>query len=274
MFNLIGSKINKFYVGCIIIIVCIIASLLFDNTNNKKNKQTFVIAYGEDLASLIIKSIENSNADIKLESKDISYINIGDCCGSNAQFAFATGEVDAAILCPDAVSYLEDLGKGYVVVGNVLYDSDVFIYSDKIEKVKKIAYMNKRYYQRDLMEEKFDSEKEYIPIIPSGIPYAMTTGAIDAACVDVMNYLELNYDCMQLSKNRVTQVLVVKKELFNDERYKRFVDMYNDVATKMNTDKEYLYDIIAKNVTNKTKEEIIDKWKRLQVQFGYLKKIN
>ena len=44
------------------------------------------------------------------EQADIDAQQVGDCCGSNSQFALSTGDVDVAVVCPDAVKFLPEGG--------------------------------------------------------------------------------------------------------------------------------------------------------------------
>ena len=77
----------------------IMAALVWKHTGAPSHalEEPLVIAYGDDIAGIIL---QKALADLPAERADIGLdaINMGDCCGSNAQFALSTGQVDVAVL--------------------------------------------------------------------------------------------------------------------------------------------------------------------------------
>ena len=93
----------------IVLAITIVAALVWKHTSAPSHalEEPLVIAYGDDIAGIIL---QKALADLPAERADLGLdaINMGDCCGSNAQFALSTGQVDVAVLCPDAMLDLAD----------------------------------------------------------------------------------------------------------------------------------------------------------------------
>lgn len=268
MLHWIESKKNVFLVALWIILIFVFALI-----NNKKllNKP-LRFAYGNDLASAIIAKIKEEYIGEK-DNTEYSFFSIGDCCGSTSQFAFASGEVDVAVICPDMYKELKKLNKNYVIAGELLYDSEVLIYLGDFDSINLIGFMNKRKEQEDILNDYFNNKKKCVPIIPSGLSYALYSGVIDAAYVDVISFLKLDAKAKLITNNICSNVLVVRKDLVNDIRFIDFAEKYNSAIDKINSDEKNLYSFIDELIGGDNKEELINKWKQLRVRFGCINKI-
>ena len=262
---------NKNKIIAFILFVLIIAIAL--SNLNLKSSEKLKIAYTEDLAGIIMSNIEEKAKLSKLSS-DIEFLNIGDCCGSNAQFVLANNKVDIVVMCPDAVKYLNEIKNDYVEIGTILYDSDILISSKEKKDIKKIGYMNKRNMQKDALDEIFDGSVAKYPLFPSALPYALSNDKIDAAVVDVNSYLLLDIDGINITKNVPTQNIVVRKQILDDKRLEDFIKIYNEEINKINEDENYLLEMINQNlnIKNLKIEDLRNKWKKIKIRLEMLKK--
>lgn len=238
--------------------------------NIKQNKNILRIAYTNDLSGFIFNDIENDKNN-GLNIKDYKFMDLGDCCGSSAQFAFATNQIDMAIMCPDAVKYLDEINNdNYILLGSITYDSDVLI-SDKIKSdIKTVGYMNRRSIQKNILNDYFGNDVSLIPMSPLSLGYALKSNAIDAAYVDMSTYLQLDYSGITLTNDIVTQKLVINKRVKNNSNIKKIVKLYNDKVAEISDD-DKLYRFISKHLKLYDKEVVLKKWKNQKIKFGMLK---
>ena len=260
---LIENK-NKIIVAILFLLIITITLSNF----NIKTSDKLKIAYTEDLAGIIISNIEEK-AKLSKMSNDIEFMNIGDCCGSNAQFVLANNKVDIVVMCPDAVKYLNEIKNDYIEIGTILYDSDILISNKEISEIKKIGYMNKRKMQKDALDKIFDDNVEKYSIFPSALPYALSNEKIDAAVVDVNSFLLLDIEGMNITNNVPTQNLVIRKQIIGDKRLDDFIKIYNEEIKKINNDENYFLEMIEKKLKI---GDLRNKWKKIKIRLGMLKK--
>ena len=249
------------------ILFLLIITITLSNFNIKTSDK-LKIAYTEDLAGIIISNIEEK-AKLSKMSNDIEFMNIGDCCGSNAQFVLANNKVDIVVMCPDAVKYLNEIKNDYIEIGTILYDSDILISNKEISEIKKIGYMNKRKMQKDALDKIFDDNVEKYSIFPSALPYALSNEKIDAAVVDVNSFLLLDIEGMNITNNVPTQNLVIRKQIIGDKRLDDFIKIYNEEIKKINNDENYFLEMIEKKLKI---GDLRNKWKKIKIRLGMLKK--
>lgn len=259
---MIGSKYKL-----VVVTLLIIATFTIVNSLHFTSDDKLKVAYTEDLAGIVINSIAEK-ARLSKISSDFEYLNIGDCCGSNAQFALANNKVDLVVMCPDALEYLKNIKDDYVELGVILYDSDVVISGKDDADISVIGYMNKRELQKKALIMKYQNVS-IVPMFPSAIPYALSNNKIDAAVVDVNNYLVLDYEGTNLTKNEPTQILVANKKVLDDYRLQEFLEAYNSEIEKINQDEDYIIQIIEKNLNVKG---IKEKWEKARVKFGAIQR--
>lgn len=229
------------------------------------------MACGDDTAGALIRYVIESGDTA--EEQDADAQQVGDCCGSNSQFALSTGDVDVAVVCPDAVQFLPDDGEDYYVAGNVAYDANVLVRKTQTDEVPAtIGYMVNRKNQVKLLEERFGDASELKQMYASGLSYALETDAVEAVLLDAMTELALGYPFEQISRGDPSSVLVVRKELLDDERFLRFIDSYNEAVTSLADDDE-LYRLLETYLgqdNGQNKEEVLSQWKEMGVTFGII----
>lgn len=231
-------------------------------------EEPLVVAYGDDIAGLIV---QKALADLPAERAELGLdaVNMGDCCGSNAQFALSTGEVDVAILCPDAVTDLEEAGKQYTVLGELVYDGNVLVTrTDSPGELAVIGYMNGRDEQRALLETVFGGAA-LEPMFASALPYALENKAVDAIMLDVSLAIQLDYPTRSISEGEVTSVVIARNDLVSDPRLQTLVAACNAAVEELR-DEDRLIEMLCEHLETNSTEEVSDFWKTVTVQFGSL----
>lgn len=252
-------------------VTVIVAALVWKHTGAPSHavEEPLVIAYGDDIAGIVLqkalKDLPAERADIGLDS-----VNLGDCCGSNAQFALSTGEVDVAILCPDAVVDLAETGKQYTVLGELVYDGNVLVTRpDSPAELKIIGYMNGRDEQRVLLEQVYGENVDLQPMFASALPYALENQAVDAIMLDVSLAMKLNYPTKSISDGMVTSVVIVQNELLPDPRLEELIAACNETVEAL-ADEETLVEMLCEYLETENKKEVAAFWKSVTVRFGSL----
>ena len=265
-----GGK-SRFLPALLLAATVIMAALVWKHTSAPSHVvgEPLVIAYGDDIAGIILqkalKDLPAERADIGMDA-----INMGDCCGSNAQFALSTGQVDVAVLCPDAMQDLAETGKQYTVLGELVYDGNVLVTRpDSPDTLAVIGYMNGRDEQRDLLEEVYGQEVDLQPMFASALPYALENKAVDAIMLDASLALKLNYPTKSISSGEVTSVVIVQSDLLSDPRLEELVTACNETVGKL-SDEAVLIDMLCEYLETDNQKEVADFWKSVTVQFGSL----
>ena len=265
-----GGK-SRFLPALLLTATVIMAALVWKHTSAPSHVvgEPLVIAYGDDIAGIVLqkalKDLPAERADIGMDA-----INMGDCCGSNAQFALSTGQVDVAVLCPDAVQDLAETGKQYTVLGELVYDGNVLVTRpDSPDTLAVIGYMNGRDEQRELLESVYGQEVDLQPMFASALPYALENKAVDAIMLDASLALKLNYPTRSISSGEVTSVVIVQDDLLSDPRLEELVTACNETVGKL-SDEAVLIDMLCEYLETDNQKEVADFWKSVTVQFGSL----
>lgn len=252
-------------------VIAFLLLILFCYKINNDNKSSEIkIAYTNDLSGFIFKDIENDK-NSGIDFKEYKFMDLGDCCGSNAQFAFATNQIDLAILCPDAIKYLDEVeNNNYISIGNVIYDSEILISEKDKASIKVVGYMNRRERQREILRNYFGDDVSFVPMTPLSLGYALKSNVIDAAYVDISTYLQLDYDGVTLTNDNATQTIVINKKVRNSDKIKKIITLYNEKVRQIKNEDE-LYDFLSKHLKLNNKEAVLKKWRDQKTKFGMLK---
>lgn len=226
-----------------------------------------MVAYGDDIAGVLVqKALE----DLPTRRTELDSINLGDCCGSNAQFALSTGQVDVAVLCPDAVTDLAEAGKQYAVLGELVYDGNVLVTRpDSPETFRVIGYMNGREEQQLLLEQVYGESVDLQPMFASALPYALENRAVDAIMLDAALAAKLSYPAQTISSGQVTSVVIVQKALLEDPRLEQLRAACNQTVHALE-DADTLVEMLCEYLETDEKEEVSAFWKTVTVRFGSL----
>ena len=264
-----GVRGRQIAVLCLTVALLIAGTALIWNDSAEGRQQNLTVACGDDLAGMIFSVLLEESGTQKIDL-GLDYVSLGDCCGSNAQFALSTGDVDVALLCPDAATELLASGT-YTACGAVVYDGDVLVTRpDSPTQPAVIGYMNRREEQRMLLEKIYDPETVRLqPMFPSGLAYALENRSVDAIVLDASAALRLQYPVQPLSSGAVTTIMIVKTTLLDDERLPELVQRYQNYTDTLSDD-AVLGQLLCRYLETDRQEEVINLWKTMNVRFGFL----
>ena len=258
---------NRIIYGLIILLT--VCSCVSCTEGSQSADDKIIIACGNDTAGILVKKTVASCT--QAEQADIDAQQVGDCCGSNSQFALSTGDVDVAVVCPDAVQFLPEGGKDYMVVGTVVYDANLVVRKTGTSEIPaSIGYMNNRVNQIDLLRDKYGDGPELKQMYASGLSYALETDAVDAVVLDALTALALGYPFEKLSEGQPSAVMVIRKDLADDERFISFAEHYNEVVDSLR-DTDELKDLLNSYLEEEHGEagmEVLPLWQEMGVTFG------
>ena len=267
-------KKNKYIiVFSIIFVICFILFQNYKNSLDKKDKIT--IACGNDASGMMLDYIINTKKNSNIEFSNIDYIQFLDCCGSQAEFAFISGRVDMAVLCPDAAFQLISIDTNYYIVDSIVKGSNILVYYDRSYdddniKPKNIGYMNKRLLQEILLKEKYKNSN-YYPMLSTALPYALEKKEVDAIFTDIILALKIkNAKFKMINTDKVDYYLVASKKLKGSDTLNNFIKAYNNAVDDIQND-NILSDMIGSYLGISDSKGETDTWKKMNIRFNKIK---
>lgn len=268
-------KKNKYII--VFSIIFVICFILFQSYKNYKldKKNTITIACGNDASGMMLDYIINTKKNSNIEFSNIDYIQFLDCCGSQAEFAFISGRVDMAVLCPDAAFQLISIDTNYYIVDSIVKGSNILVYYDKSYdddniKPKNIGYMNKRLLQEILLKEKY-SNSNYYPMLSTALPYALEKKTVDAVLIDIILALKIKEARFKkIDTEEVDYYLVASKKLKDTLMLNNFIKAYNEAVNDIE-DEAILSNMLAHYLDISNSQGEIKTWKTMGVKFLKIK---
>lgn len=228
------------------------------------------IALGSDLAGAAMAyAAGDPGSGVAVTDPSAAFLQMTDCCGTQAEFALAAGSFDMAVLCPDAAEEFLEAEPDFVLVGGLIENANVLIRRDE-GPVERIGYMNGRTLQADLLEELFCGGVELYPMLATALPYALENQAVDAVVLDGAQGLAYQADRITaLPSTRPTQVLVAHEDILRTAAYRSFVARYNAVALSLNGEgiAAFLQKELAPQLDLEESEELIERWKQMETKY-------
>ena len=269
--------INKNKYIIVFTIIFVICFLLFQNYKNYKldKKDKITIACGNDASGMMFDYIINTKKNSNIEFSNIDYIQFLDCCGSQAEFAFISGRVDMAVLCPDAAFQLISIDTNYYIVDSIVKGSNILVYYDESYdndniKPKNIGYMNKRLLQEILLKEKY-SNSNYYPMLSTALPYALEKKTVDAVLIDIILALKIKEARFKkIDTEEVDYYLVASKKLKDTLMLNNFIKAYNEAVNDIE-DEAILSNMLVNYLDISNSEGEIKTWKTMGVKFLKIK---
>ena len=192
-----------------------------------------------------------------------------DCCAAASQYALGSGNLDLAIMCPDAAKVLVEKDERFEIVGPVLVNADIFVIRSGGEKPSAVGISQKREYQRQMVAERFGDRCEAISMLHAAVPFAFAKHEVDAVVVDITRAYNLPGDFYPGGGNgrdQATAVLVVKKTVKNDQQYRLFLREYQDAVQEM-AEPAKLLRLLQNYASENISIGDVNVWKRMQVRF-------
>lgn len=220
------------------------------------------------LFDYIINSKESN-----IEFSNLDYIQFLDCCGSQAEFAFISGKVDMAVLCPDAAFQLMSVDTNYYIVDSIVNGSNILVYYDEsyddIEP-KDIGYMNKRLLQEALLKERYKNSN-YYPMLATALPYALEKKTVDAIFIDIILALKIkNARFKKIDTEKTDYYLVASKKLKDTVMLNDFIKVYNEAIDDIDNE-TVLSNVLADYLDISNSEGEMNIWKTMGVRFHKIK---
>ena len=236
----------------------------FDIMTNK-----IIIACGTDASGMLMSYIlKNKNTNIELSNFD--YTELMDCCGAQAEFAFMSGKVDMAILCPDASAKFLGVDTNYFIVDSIVRGSNILVYFDEsYENVdpKNIGYMNKRLLQESILKNVYPNASFY-PMLSTALPYALEKKEVDAIFTDIILALKIkNAKFKMINTDKVDYYLVASKKLKGSDTLNNFIKAYNNAVDDIQND-NILSNMIGSYLGISDSKGETDTWKKMNIRFN------
>ena len=262
----------------IIIFIMFIAILIISGCNKNTNTDNLdfdistnkiIIACGTDASGMLMSYIlKDKYTNIELSNFD--YTELMDCCGAQAEFAFMSGKVDMAILCPDASAKFLGVDTNYFIVDSIVRGSNILVYFDESYKnvePKNIGYMNKRLLQESILKNVYPNAS-YYPMLSTALPYALEKKEVDAIFTDIILALKIkDAKFKAINTDKVDYYLVASKKLKGSDTLNNFIKAYNKAVNDIQND-NILSDMIGSYLGISDSKGETDIWKKMNVRFN------
>mgnify|MGYP007027119719 CR=1 FL=1 len=264
---------KKILLLIVVVTVCAVA-VAFSAIRKNREENTLIIACGDDTAGMVIDYVLR-DSDLNAQASGFDSLNVGDCCGSNAQFTLTDNKVGMAVLCPDAARKFISKNRKYTILGTVTCDSNVLAWKDPDTSPDVIGYMSQRDEQVRILRSRFGTGVQLKPMFTSGLVYAMESGAVNGAVLDATVAEGTDFKTEIISENQPTSVLVVKKNLIGTDLLDDFIKQYNSAVDGLSNDDE-LWSMLRSwqgdgdHKIKGKRAEVLNKWKKMNVKIKKL----
>jgi hypothetical protein len=250
------------------VLVLLMASAFFRQADLADATDPIRIAAPEDTGGLPIRWMFETEAgeskDVRLEALD-ELIPTADCCSATAQWAITGGNVDIAVMCPDAASTLLEKDQRYALLGTILCNSDLLVLRPE-NNSPKVGIMQNRRYQAELLAPRVKDE-DIVPLFPAGVVYALENKFLGGGVIDALNAWTLSGDKESLTSGDVaTYVLVTSKAFAARPEFKDFVRRFNRSVEDLSTP-EGLKNAVLNCKGLQWNQEDVDRWIKLRIKF-------
>jgi len=181
-------------------------------------KQGIVIGCSNNTGGMLVNFALTGYEGFTVTATDgISPYLMMDCCSSKSTWSLTSGELDGAVLCPDAADSFLTQNDDFLLAGPLTYDTEMLVVADP--RLETIGYMNGQERQKENLEAVYGNKPHYAPVLAASLPYALSTKQIDAAVLDIGTAIWLDYPSIPLKGNKPTTVLVVHQDFYASEEY-------------------------------------------------------
>ena len=192
-------------------------------------------------------------------------IPTADCCSAAAQWTMSGGQVDIAVMCPDAAASLLEKDPRYALLGTIVVNSDILVTRQENDS-RKVGVMQGRRYQADILSSRFDSS-DIVTLFSSGIGYALEKKFLLGGVIDALTAWRLPGAKEPLSSRDVaTYVLVLSKTFASSSEFSGFVARFNESVEELSTP-DGLRNAVLLCKGLRWNQEDVEQWIRLRIKF-------
>lgn len=181
-------------------------------------QQEIVIGCSSNTGGMLVNFALTGFADFAVTATDgMSAYLMMDCCSTKSTWSLTSGDLDGAVLCPDAAAAFLAENDDFLLAGPLTYDTEVLVVADP--GLETIGYMNGQKRQQENLVAQYGNKPHYAPVLATSLPYALMTGQVDAAVLDIGTAIWLDYPFVPLRGEKPTTVLVVHQDFYASTEY-------------------------------------------------------
>ena len=189
------------------------------------------VGVGDDITALLMEEAVRLGDVGSLEVSQLT-----DCCGSAAQWAITSGDLDIGFYCSDIALTLINIDGGLEIYGPTIMNAEVAALACKREAARTFAIPLKRLFLGDVVRKGFPAVTEIDQASIASLHYVLAGGNVDGIVVDIAKALRApDFDYQPLSGGEyVSYCLVAKKAVIGTPRFERFIEAYNLAVDEFN----------------------------------------
>ena len=194
---------------------------LFLLTSCREQADSFAIGCSNNAAGMLMSyAIAHSETDVfsVYRSEGITSCLLMDCCSTKTTWSLTSGDLDGAVLCPDAAANFLRENAGYRIAGDLSYGTEVLVYKEGSTEFLTIGYMSGQDRQKRALEALYPNA-QYVPVTVTALSYALHVDEVDAAVLDLTAAAVLDYPYITLVDDSPTTVLVVSDVFYMSAEY-------------------------------------------------------
>ena len=191
------------------------------------------VGVGEGILGLMLKDVADAESG---SAADIELHTFIDCCGSAAQWAMSSGELDIGFYCISISQTLINFNNELEIYGPAAMNSEVLALAEGVETPASIAIPLKRSFLDDLVYSSYPSATEILQVTPIALNNALSGNHADAAVLDIAQAIKTPDAIFApiAGEQYVSYCMVVRKECIATPEFAAFVEAYNRVADDYN----------------------------------------
>lgn len=239
------SKRSIFFLVALVLAGVLIFFLLPQDLYAKR-EAVLRVGAGDDITGVLMKAVtKRSAADGSrilpgVEGEDAQSAVEGytfvDCCSNASQFALLSQDIELGFYCSHIAMHLVNQNTDFELYGPILLNGEVVASLGPADQIRMLGYPQKRQHLAVLAEGTCPNAEEMIQMNPSSLLYAMESGELDGAVVDVTQAaLAPQYTYAPLSENDyISYCLVVRKDIADTPAFVAFLEYYNETVDALN----------------------------------------
>lgn len=228
-------------------------------------KQGSIIGCSNNVGGMLVNfALTNYENFTVSPTAEINPYPMMDCCSNKSTWSLTSGQLDAAVLCPEAAASFLAEHDDFILAGPLTYDTEVLVVANP--RLKTIGYMSGQDRQKKNLIAVYGNDLHYAPVLATSLPYALSTEQIDAAVLDAGTAVWLDYPFVPLQGDEPTTVLVVHKDFYASEEYKNFLSALENARAALN-EFEAFQEAMKFLFTEEVGRKEFEKWLSIGIKF-------